>query len=94
MYAKAEKESEEKDIQINTATAKSETSNIYHKNNIKSTNQLILISIISITTYILIPKTYGYQKEVITVFKEKDVYDNLKENNRAYNKNERVGVKS
>ncbi|MBE7026363.1 MAG: MFS transporter [Ruminococcaceae bacterium] len=34
MYAKAEKESEEKDIQINTATAKSETSNIYHKNNI------------------------------------------------------------
>lgn len=40
---------------------------------------LILISIISITTYILIPKTYGYQKEVITVFKEKDVYDKLKE---------------
>lgn len=40
---------------------------------------LILISIISITTYILIPKTYGYQKEVIDVFKEKDVYDKLKE---------------
>jgi len=40
---------------------------------------LILISIISTLTYILIPKTYGYQKEVITVFKEKDVYNKLKE---------------
>lgn len=41
---------------------------------------LILILIIIATgIYLLIPKTYGYQKEVIEVFKENNVYDKLKE---------------
>ena len=34
---------------------------------------LILIIIISIIVYLLIPKTYGYKKEVIEVFKENNV---------------------
>ena len=40
---------------------------------------LLLLIIISTGIYFLIPKTYGYQKEVITVFKETEVYDKLKE---------------
>lgn len=39
----------------------------------------ILLIIMSITIYLLIPKTYGYQKEVINVFKETETYDKLKE---------------
>ncbi|MBQ8192805.1 MAG: M15 family metallopeptidase [Bacilli bacterium] len=39
----------------------------------------ILLVITSITIYLLIPKTYGYQKEVINVFKETETYDKLKE---------------
>lgn len=37
------------------------------------------IIIIAIIVYLSIPKTYGYQKEVIAVFKETNVYDKLKE---------------
>ena len=40
---------------------------------------IIIISTISTGIYFLIPKTYGYQKEVIEVFKENKVYDKLKE---------------
>lgn len=40
---------------------------------------IIFISIISISIYLLIPKTYGYKKEVIDVFKETNVYDKVKE---------------
>lgn len=42
---------------------------------------LLAISLIIISTgiYLLIPKTYGYQKEVIAVFKETNTYDKLKE---------------
>ena len=40
---------------------------------------ILLIIVISISVYLLIPKRYGYQKEVIDVFKENDVYDKIKE---------------
>jgi len=40
---------------------------------------ILSLIIISIGIYLLIPKTYGYQKEVINVFKENNVYDKLKE---------------
>lgn len=40
---------------------------------------IIFISIISISIYLLIPKTYGYKKEVIAVFKENNVYEKIKE---------------
>lgn len=40
---------------------------------------LIFIIIISIPIYLLIPKRYGYQKEVIDVFKETNTYEKLKE---------------
>ena len=38
---------------------------------------LLVLTLIIIGTGIclIIPKTYGYQKEVIAVFKETDVYD-------------------
>lgn len=39
---------------------------------------LTLIIIVTII-YLIIPKTYGYQKEVIEVFKENNIYDKLKE---------------
>lgn len=37
------------------------------------------IIIIGIIIYLIIPKRYGYQKEVISVFKENNIYDKLKE---------------
>jgi len=40
---------------------------------------LILVIIISILIYLIIPKTYGYQKEVISIFKENNIYNKLKE---------------
>lgn len=40
---------------------------------------VLILTIIIITIYLLIPKTYGYQKEVIEVFKETETYDKLKE---------------
>ena len=40
---------------------------------------LILIVIVSATVYLMIPKRYGYQKEVIEVFKETNTYEKLKE---------------
>lgn len=40
---------------------------------------LTLIVIVSIVVWALIPKRYGYKKEVINVFKENDVYEKLKE---------------
>ena len=42
---------------------------------------LLILTLIIISTgiYFLIPKTYGYKKEVINVFKEIDVYDKLKD---------------
>lgn len=40
---------------------------------------LVFIIIVSITIYLLIPKRYGYQKEVIEVFKETNTYEKLKE---------------
>lgn len=46
---------------------------------------LILIFIISIITYLMIPKSYGYKKEVIEVFKETNVYEKLKEK-KTYSK--------
>ena len=46
---------------------------------------LILIIIISIPLYLLIPKRYGYQKEVIDVFKETNTYERLKEK-KTYSK--------
>lgn len=40
---------------------------------------VITLIIICVGIYLLIPKTYGYQKEVIQVFKETNTYDKLKE---------------
>lgn len=40
---------------------------------------LSILLIIGIIVYLLIPKTYGYQKEVIEVFKKTEVYSKLKE---------------
>ena len=40
---------------------------------------VLSLIIISIGIYFIIPKTYGYQKEVIQVFKETNTYDKLKE---------------
>ncbi len=46
---------------------------------------IIFIVIISICTYLLIPKRYGYQKEVIELFKETNTYEKLKEK-KTYSK--------
>ena len=46
---------------------------------------IILVLTISISIYLLIPKRYGYQKEVIEVFKETNVYEKLKEK-KTYSK--------
>ena len=40
---------------------------------------LIVIVIISIMVYLLVPKRYGYKKEVIEVFRETDIYEKIKE---------------
>ena len=40
---------------------------------------LILITIISIIVYLLIPKSYGYQRELIKVFKELNIYEKIKD---------------
>ena len=40
---------------------------------------VLILIIISIGIYLIIPKTYGYKKEVIEVFKETNTYDKLKE---------------
>ena len=42
---------------------------------------LLVLTLIILSTliYLIIPKTYGYQKEVINVFKETEVYNKLKE---------------
>lgn len=40
---------------------------------------LIFLFIIGIPIYLLIPKNYGYKKEVIKVFKDTNVYEKLKE---------------
>lgn len=40
---------------------------------------IIFLFIISIPIYLLIPKSYGYKKEVIKVFKDTNVYEKIKE---------------
>lgn len=40
---------------------------------------ILILIVISIGIYFTIPKTYGYQKEVINVFKETEIYNKLKE---------------
>lgn len=46
---------------------------------------LMLIIIICVSLYLLIPKRYGYKKEVIEVFKETNIYEKLKEK-KVYSK--------
>lgn len=40
---------------------------------------IIILLIISVLTYFFIPKNYGYQKETIEVFKEYNLYEEIKE---------------
>ena len=40
---------------------------------------LFLLIILSIGIYLIVPKRYGYQKDVINVFKEDDFYEKIKE---------------
>ena len=52
------------------------------KNNKKKKLLLLLIMIILIVlflVYILLPKNYGYKKETIEVFKENDLYEQIKD---------------
>ena len=52
---------------------------------------LTLIIIISTSIYFLIPKRYGYQKEVIEVFKKDNVYEKIKET-KKYSKTLEVSI--
>ena len=52
---------------------------------------LTLIIIISTSIYFLIPKRYGYQKEVIEVFKKDNVYEKIKET-KKYSKTLEVAI--
>lgn len=50
------------------------------KNNKKKVLILILIIILILSSvYILLPKNYGYKKETIEVFKENDLYEQIKD---------------
>lgn len=40
---------------------------------------LFLLIILSISIYLIVPKRYGYQKDVINVFKEDNYYEKIKE---------------
>ena len=40
---------------------------------------LFLLIILSIGIYLIVPKRYGYQKNVINVFKEDNYYEKIKE---------------
>lgn len=40
---------------------------------------LFLLLIVGISIYFIVPKRYGYQKEVIDVFKEENLYEKIKE---------------
>ena len=40
---------------------------------------LFLLIILSIGIYLIVPKRYGYQKDVINVFKEDNYYEKIKE---------------
>lgn len=46
---------------------------------------IIFVIVIGISIYLLMPKRYGYKKEVIEVFKETNVYEKLKEK-KVYSK--------
>ena len=46
---------------------------------------IVFLLIISIPIYLLIPKDYGYKKEVIKVFKDTNVYEKIKEK-KVYSK--------
>lgn len=52
---------------------------------------IILLLIISIPIYFLIPRTYGYQREVISVLKEDSIYDKIKDTKR-YSKTLEVAI--
>lgn len=52
---------------------------------------LTLIIIISTSIYFLMPKRYGYQKEVIEVFKKDNVYEKIKET-KKYSKALEVAI--
>ena len=52
---------------------------------------LTLLIIISTSIYFLIPKRYGYQKEVIEVFKKDNVYEKIKET-KKYSKTLEVTI--
>ena len=52
---------------------------------------IILIIIIILIIYILTPKRYGYQKEVIDVFMEDDIYEIIKEK-KKYSKTLEVAI--
>lgn len=52
---------------------------------------IILLLIISIPIYFLIPRTYGYQREVISVLKEDNIYDKIK-NTKKYSKTLEVAI--
>lgn len=49
------------------------------KNNKKKVLILIIIILILSLVYILLPKNYGYKKETIEVFKENDLYEQIKD---------------
>lgn len=52
------------------------------KNNKKKVLILIIIIILILSlVYILLPKNYGYKKETIEIFKENDLYEQIKEKN-------------
>ena len=45
---------------------------------------LFLLIILSIGIYLIVPKRYGYQKDVINVFKEDNYYEKIKETKKYY----------
>lgn len=56
------------------------------KNNKKKVLILIIVIILILSlVYILLPKNYGYKKETIEVFKENDLYEQIK-NKKIYSK--------
>lgn len=52
---------------------------------------IILLFIISIPIYFLIPRTYGYQREAISVLKEDNIYDKIKDT-KKYSKTLEVAI--
>ena len=52
---------------------------------------LTLIILIGLPIILLTPKTYGYKKEVIKVFKEENIYETIKEN-KKYSKTLEVSI--